>query len=297
MTSGEASNDEVDISRSFGQQAWDRLRRNRLAMFSMWTLLTLTVLCFLAPVLAPYAYEAQNLDLGASPPSAEHWFGTDQLGRDLFTRVLYGGRVSFGVGFAATFVALFIGVTWGAVAGFTGGRVDSLMMRTVDVLYALPFALFVIILMVVFGRNLLLLFMAIGLVEWLTMARIVRSQVLVLRNREFVRASQAMGASTGWILRRHIVPNVLGVVAIYVTLTIPSIMILEAFLSFLGLGVQPPASSWGLLISQGVKSMEEYIWLLAFPGVVFSLTLFCMNFLGDGLRDALDPKTVDDGGS
>jgi len=212
----------------------------------------------------------------------------------MLTRIMYGGRVSLMVGFIATAVALVIGILWGSIAGFVGGRLDAVMMRIVDIMYALPFMIFIVLLMVVFGRNILLLFVAIGAVEWLTMARIVRGQVMTLRKQEFVEAAYSMGLSRWAIIRRHIIPNTLGPVIVYTTLTIPSVMLLEAFLSFLGLGIQPPHSSWGLLINYGVETMEEYPWLLIFPGITLSLTLFALNFLGDGLRDALDPRASKD---
>jgi oligopeptide transport system permease protein len=220
--------------------------------------------------------------------------GTDTLGRDLFARTLYGGRISIMVGLVATFVALAIGVTYGAVAGFAGGKTDAFMMRVVDILYALPFAIFVILLMVFFGQNLILLFFAIGAVEWLTMARIVRGQVMAIKKMEFVEAARALGLGRRRIIFRHLIPNVLGPVIVYTTLTIPAVMLLEAFLSFLGLGVQAPMSSWGVLIKDGSEKMEEYWWLLVFPGALFSLTLFSLNFLGDGLRDALDVRASKD---
>jgi len=270
--------------------AWIKLRKNRLALFGFAVLIVLCAVSLLTPWIAPYGYEDQNLMLGATPPSTEHWLGTDIFGRDMLTRIMYGGRVSLMVGFIATAVALVIGILWGAVAGFVGGRVDAVMMRIVDIMYALPFMIFIVLLMVVFGRNILLLFVAIGAVEWLTMARIVRSQVMALRKQEFVEAAYSMGLSQWTIIRRHIIPNTLGPVIVYTTLTIPSVMLLEAFLSFLGLGIQPPQSSWGLLINYGVETMEEYPWLLIFPGITLSLTLFALNFLGDGLRDALDPR-------
>lgn len=275
---------------SLWRDAWQRLRKNRMAVGGGITLLLFIVMALLTPWLAPYSYEAQNLDLGASPPSAAHWLGTDVFGRDVLTQVMYGGRVSLAVGFIATAVALLIGVTWGAVAGYVGGRVDAVMMRIVDILYALPFMIFIVLLMVVFGRNVLLLFLAIGAVEWLTMARIMRSQVQSLRQQEFVEAAISLGLSPGAIIRRHVIPNALGPIIVYTTLTIPSVMLLEAFLSFLGLGIQPPQTSWGLLISYGAETMEEYPWLLIFPGLALTTTLFSLNFLGDGLRDALDVR-------
>ena len=279
---------------SLWQDAWIKLSKNYLALLGFAVLVLLVVISLLTPWIAPYSYSAQNLDLGATAPSLQHWLGTDVFGRDMLTRIMYGGRVSLMVGFVATGVALVIGILWGAVAGFYGGRIDALMMRIVDILYALPFMIFIVLLMVVFGRNILLLFLAIGAVEWLTMARIVRGQVMSLRHQEFVEAANSLGLSQWTIIRRHIIPNTLGPVIVYTTLTIPSVMLLEAFLSFLGLGIQPPESSWGLLISYGVETMEEYPWLLVFPGIALSLTLFALNFLGDGLRDALDPRTSKD---
>ena len=279
---------------SLWQDAWARLRKNRLAMCGLVFVVLIILLCLVTPWLTPYGYEEQDLRLGATPPSAEHWLGTDTFGRDLLTRILYGGRMSLSVGFIATAVALVIGVTYGAIAGYAGGRIDNAMMRLVDILYALPFMIFIILLMVVFGRNLLLLFLAIGAVEWLTMARIVRGQIQSLRQQEFVEAAISLGLGPAAIVWKHLIPNALGPVIVYTTLTIPNVMLLEAFLSFLGLGVQPPASSWGLLISAGVETMEEYPWLLIFPGLALTLTLFALNFLGDGLRDALDVRASKD---
>jgi oligopeptide transport system permease protein len=281
---------EAEDGSSLWQDAWLRLKKNRAAVAGGVVLITMVVLALLTPLIAPYSYEAQNLDLGASPPSAAHWLGTDIFGRDLLTQILYGGRISLAVGFIATAVALVIGVTWGAVAGYVGGRVDAAMMRFVDILYALPFMIFIILLMVVFGRNILLLFLAIGAVEWLTMARIMRTQVQALRQQEFVEAAISLGLSPSAIVFKHIVPNAIGPIIVYTTLTIPSVMLLEAFLSFLGLGIQPPQTSWGLLISYGAETMEEYPWLLIFPGLALTITLFSLNFLGDGLRDALDVR-------
>ncbi len=279
---------------SLWQDAWRRLRKNKLAVIGGITLMVVTLLCLLAPLVSPYGYEQQDLVLGAAAPSAQHWLGTEVFGRDLLTRLLYGGRISLMVGLIATGVALVIGVTWGAVAGYAGGRVDAFMMRFVDIVYALPFMIFVVLLMVVFGRNLLLLFLVIGAVEWLTMARIVRGQVQVLKQQEFIEAAISLGLPRWTIIRRHLIPNAIGPVIVYTTLTIPAVMLLEAFISFLGLGIQPPQSSWGSLISDGVETMEEYPWLLIFPGLTLSVTLFALNFLGDGLRDALDVRASKD---
>ena len=278
---------------SLWSDAVSRLIKNKAAMVGAIILFVLILCAIFAPYIAPHSYSFQNLDLGATPPSSEHLLGTDILGRDLLSRILYGARISLMVGFVATGVALVIGVSWGIVAGYFGGRIDSIMMRIVDVLYGLPFIIFIILLMVIFGRNLWLLFGAIGAVEWLTMARIVRGQVMSLKNQEFVLAAKAMGVSNLTMFRRHLLPNILGPIAVYATLTIPQVMLLESFLSFLGLGIQPPMSSWGTLIKDGVESMEEFSWLLIYPGITFTITLFALNFFGDGLRDALDPKTSD----
>jgi len=279
---------------SLGHDAWLRLRKNQLAVFGLVCLAAVAVLCLVGPWLLPYGYEEQKLELGASPPGAMHWLGTDTLGRDLLVRLLYGGRISLGVGLAATFVALTIGVVYGAVAGFFGGKLDAVLMRIVDIMYSLPFPIFVILLMVFFGKNIILLFVAIGAVEWLTMARIVRSQVMAVKRMEFIEAARALGFGKRRIIFRHILPNILGPIIVYTTLTIPAVMLLEAFLSFLGLGVQPPMSSWGVLIKDGAEKMEEFSWLLVFPAALFSLTLFSLNFLGDGLRDALDVRSSKD---
>jgi oligopeptide transport system permease protein len=271
--------------------AWRVLRRNRAAMVALILLGALTLLVALAPMLSDYRFDFTDWDQISVPPSLTggHWFGTDALGRDLFVRTLYGGRISLMVGIVATIVSLFIGVTYGAVAGYYGGRIDQIMMRIVDILYALPFMFLVILLMVFFGRNIILIFVAIGAINWLDMARIVRGQTLSLKNREFIEAARAGGVSAPRIIRRHIVPNLLGVVIIYVTLTIPQVILVESFLSFLGLGIQEPMTSWGALVHEGAQEMESAPWMLIFPSLFLATTLFCFNFLGDGLRDALDP--------
>ena len=278
-------------ARSLWSDAWLRLRRNRMAVASGVFLLVMCTLAALAPWL-PWLADptSQDLRLGVTPPSLAHAFGTDELGRDLFARVLYGGRISMLVGLVGTLVSLLIGISWGAVAGYVGGRTDDLMMRVVDVLYALPYIFLVILLLVFFSRSLLMLFVALGLVQWLTMARIVRGQVLSLKGQTFIDAARALGASDRSIIFRHIVPNTLGPVIVYTTLTVPAVILQEAFLSFLGLGVQPPNASWGTLVSDGARVLALFPWLVIFPGVALSLTLLCFNFLGDGLRDALDPQ-------
>ncbi len=285
---------EAEQGRSLWVDAWHRLRKNHMAVIGGIFIICIMILSFAGPLLINYDFKEQNLNNRLANPSAAHWMGTDHLGRDQLARILYGGRISILVGLAATAVSLTIGVLYGTISGFVGGRLDRFMMRTVDILYSLPFTIFVILLMVMFGRNIILLFLAIGAVEWLTMARIVRGQVLSLKKQEFIEACLSLGLRRRRIILRHMVPNVLGPVIVYTTLTIPAVMLLEAFLSFLGLGVQPPMSSWGLLIKDGAERMEEAPWMLIFPGLVFSMSLFSLNFLGDGLRDALDPRASKD---
>jgi oligopeptide transport system permease protein len=278
--------------RSLWAQAWRRLLRNKAAVVSIVLLSVIMLLAVLAPYLSPHPYDEVYWERIAAPPdlASGFLFGTDGNGRDLFARTLYGARVSLAVGIAATLVSLVIGVLYGAIAGYLGGAIDEVMMRFVDVLYSLPFMFFVIILVVVFGRNIVLIFVALGAVEWLTMARIVRGQTLSIRRREFIEAARAAGVSSAVMIRRHIIPNVLGPVVVYVTLTVPEVIIIESFLSFLGLGVQEPNTSWGVLISEGADQMETAPWMLIFPATFLAVTLFCFNFIGDGLRDALDPK-------
>jgi len=275
-------------------EAGRRLRTNRAAVVAGGVLLLLVLASLLAPFASRYAIDQVDWTLSplASPPSLAngHWFGTDSNGRDLFVRVWSGTQVSLLVAVLATLVSLAIGVAWGATAGYLGGRVDDWMMRFVDVLYALPYMFFVIILTVVFGRSLWLIFLAIGAVGWLTMARIVRGQAMALRQREFVAAAITLGLPAHRIIARHIVPNVLGTVAVYATLTVPQVILFESFLSFLGLGVQEPLTSLGRLVADGALEMESAPWLLLAPSVVLALILLCLNFLGDGLRDALDPR-------
>jgi oligopeptide transport system permease protein len=284
----------LEAGSSLWSDAWHRLRKNRLAIISLVIFIAICLFCVVGPFLSPYDGASQDLLMGANPPSAAHPFGTDPLGRDLMVRVMEGGRISLLVGLIATLVSLLIGVVYGATAGYLGGKVDAAMMRFVDLLYALPFTIFVILLMVAFGRSLWLIFVAIGCVEWLSMARIVRAGVIGLKKQEFVEAAVLLGYSHSRIILRHLIPNVMGPVIVVATLTVPAVMLLEAFLSFLGLGVQPPNASWGVLINEGQQNLEILPHLLIFPAFFFALTLFCLNFLGDGLRDALDPKSAKD---
>ncbi len=278
--------------RSLWVDARRRLMRNRAAVVAGVILISMTIAVIVGPWLVPFDYDFTDWSNIAIAPDlvSGHLFGTDSLGRDLLVRTLHGGRISLLVGLVATLVSLLIGIAYGATAGYVGGRVDHVMMRIVDILYAMPFMFFVILLMVLFGRNIVLIFVAIGAINWLDMARIVRGQTLSLKRKEFIEAAEALGTPTISIIRRHIVPNLLGVVVVYVTLTIPQVILVESFLSFLGLGVQEPMTSWGALVNDGAQEMESAPWLLIFPAVFLAATLFCFNFIGDGLRDALDPK-------
>ena len=277
-------------ARSLGRDAWERLCANRMARIGGGLFIGIALLCLIGPFFVPHSHETTQLAYGAQAPSWTHWFGTDELGRDILVRTLIGGRISIGVGFAATVVALLIGVVYGMIAGYNGGRIEATMMRFVDTLYALPFTIIVILLTVLLGRSILLIFLAIGAVEWLTMARIVRGQTKALRKQTFIDAAIVGGVPTRLILGRHILPNLLSPVIVFTTLTIPAVILLESVISFLGLGVQPPMSSWGMLINEGAVKLDIYPWMLIFPALFFSLTIFAFNFVGDGLRDALDPK-------
>ncbi|WP_370170155.1 MULTISPECIES: ABC transporter permease subunit [Hyphomonas] len=278
-----------------GRSLWDdaraRLFRNRAAVISMWILGALVLIAVFGPMFWVHKYSTIS-DLRTIAPTFDgmHPLGTDLQGRDLLARLMIGLRISLMVGIVATAVSLVIGVSWGATAGYLGGRVDNFMMRIVDVLYALPFIFFVILLLTVFERNIVLIFAAIGAIEWLTMARIVRGQTLAIKGKEFIEAARAAGVSRKDIITRHILPNVIGPVAVYVTLTIPVVILAESFLSFLGLGVNEPLTSLGVLISDGADRMEEKPWMLLAPALTMAVTLLCLNFIGDGLRDALDPK-------
>ncbi len=278
--------------RSLWKDAMARFRRHRAAMASLWVLGAITVLAALVPEFWPNRLDEVNWDYIQSPPTTENilWFGTDVNGRDMFSRTFYGARISLTIGVLTTLVALIIGVLYGAIAGYRGGAVGDVMMRVVDVLYSLPTLFFVIILVTIFGNNFLLIFICIGAVEWLTLARIVRGQTLSIREKEYVESALAAGLSTPTILLKYIIPNVIGPVIVYVTLLIPINIIVESYLSFLGLGVQEPFTSWGRLISQGADEIGTAPWLLIIPAAFLVITLFCFNFIGDGLRDSLDPK-------
>ena len=306
---------------SLWRDAWKRLLKNKLAIFGLVVLCVMIVAVIIGPwiieITTGYTYDLIPTDrdlVRSMPPSFKHWMGTDDAGRDIFTRVLQGGRISLMVGVISTLVSLVVGVSYGATAGYLGGRIDNLMMRIVDIMYSIPYILIVIVLLSVFGgpntptwiqwlstkiggagnqglNQMFLLFFALGLVSWLTMARVVRGQVLSLKNQEFVLAARATGVSTFGIIFRHLVPNALGPVIVYATLTVPGVMLTEAFLSFLGIGVQAPFASWGSLASDGIKNIAIFPWQLIFPGLTMALTLFSLNFLGDGIRDALDPQT------
>ncbi|MDQ3798746.1 MAG: ABC transporter permease, partial [Acidobacteriota bacterium] len=304
---------------SLWRDAWKRLLKNKLAVFGLVVITLIAAAVIIGPFIlqkvagiTPDGMPTSGDLFKSSPPSGRHWMGTDDAGRDIFARVLQGGRISLMVGIISTVVSLVVGVSYGAIAGYLGGRIDNIMMRIVDVLYSIPYILVVIVLLSVFGgpntpqwiqsmannfgggqglSQIFLLFFALGLVSWLTMARVVRGQILSLKNQEFVMAARATGVSTPSIIFRHLVPNALGPVIVYATLTIPSVMLTEAFLSFLGIGVQAPYASWGSLANDGIKNISVFPWQLIFPGVTMALTLFSLNFLGDGLRDALDPQT------
>jgi oligopeptide transport system permease protein len=279
---------------SLWQDALRRLRKNRMAMAGGYITLFLALASFLGPLVIRltwgYDYDLQNLSHGAKPPSAAHWFGTDFFGRDLLTRVLYGSQISLTVGLLAAMVAASIGTLYGAISGYVGGRLDTVLMRVVDIIYALPYMFLVIVLVTIFGKSLPLLFLALGFVGWLMTARIVRGQMLSLKEREFVVAARGLGARGWTILFRHLIPNTLGPIIVYFTLTVPTMILQEAFLSFLGLGVQAPRPSLGALINDGAQHMAVFWWELVFPGGVMAMLLFSLNFLGDGVRDAVDPQ-------
>ena len=275
------------------RMAMRRFARNRAALVALGLLVLVALLALTVEWFSPWGVAEQDLSIARQGPSWKHPFGTDEVGRDLFTRTLHGGRISLAVGFVATLVSLIIGTAWGLVAGWKGGRVDDAMMRFVDVLYGLPFLFVVVLLVAWFGQSLVLLFVALGAVQWLTTSRIVRAETRRLRDAEFVLAARSIGVPVPVILVRHLLPNLAGPVLVVATLTVPAVMLEEAFLSFLGLGVQPPLASWGSLAAEGasaINPVDSMWWLIVFPGVLFSVTLLALNFVGDGLRDAFDPR-------
>ncbi len=278
--------------RSLWQDAGRRFIHNRAALVSLFLLLLIILFVAFAPMISPFAYDDTDWNMMSAAPdfSSGHWFGTDSSGRDLLVRVAIGGRISLMVGIASAAIAVIVGTLYGSIAGYVGGKIDAFMMRLLEILNSFPFMFFVILLVTFFGRNILLIFVAIGMVSWLDMARIVRGQTLALKGKEYIEAARVAGVSTSGIVLRHIIPNVLGVVVVYASLLVPGMILFESFLSFLGLGTQEPLSSWGALLSDGANSMEVSPWLLLFPASFLVVTLFCFNFIGDGLRDALDPK-------
>ncbi|AWP32754.1 oligopeptide ABC transporter permease OppC [Pantoea eucalypti] len=289
----DAFSEKLEVEgRSLWQDARRRFIHNRAALISLLVLLVITLFVIFAPMLAHFTYDDTDWSMMSSPPdtTSGHWFGTDSSGRDILVRVAIGGRISLMVGVASALIAVIVGTLYGSIAGYLGGKTDSVMMRILEILNSFPFMFFVILLVTFFGRNILLIFAAIGMVSWLDMARIVRGQTLSLKRKEFIEAAHVGGVSTWKIVVRHIVPNVLGVVVVYASLLVPSMILFESFLSFLGLGTQEPLSSWGALLSDGANSMEVSPWLLLYPAGFLVVTLFCFNFIGDGLRDALDPK-------
>jgi oligopeptide transport system permease protein len=273
------------------ESGWQRFRRDRAAVWSGWFLIAVAAVCFLSPWISPYPYMAQDLAHSAAAPSFAHWLGTDLLGRDVLSRLLQGGMISLFVGLIATAVALAVGICYGVLAAEVGGRAEDAMMRFVDIVSTLPLTLIVILCTVVFGQNMPMIFLAVGGVSWLTMARIIRNQTREMKSSQFVQAAESLGQTRWGIFRRHYLPNLAGTIAVCATLTVPGVMLLEAFVSFLGLGVKAPMTSWGLMIKEGADIMEECPWLLISPSVVFALTLLSLNFLGDGLRDAFDPRS------
>lgn len=274
----------------FWRDAWQRLKCNKVAMASFWIIVLFMAVAVLGPLFSGYEYDEQNLMLTNQSPSWQHWFGTDNLGRDIFVRVLYGARISLAIGIVASLINLFIGVIYGGIAGYIGGRTDRIMMNIVDVLYSVPTLLYVILLMVVMKPGLMNIFIALGIAYWLQMARIVRGQILSIKEQEFVLAARTIGVPKFRILLRHLIPNAMGAIVVTMTLAIPDAIFTEAFLSFIGLGVSAPMASWGVLASEGVNNLRAYPFQLFFPAAAISITMLAFNLLGDGLRDVLDPK-------
>lgn len=277
-------------STTYAQDAWRRLKKNRMAMLGLFMIIAISAIAVLGPLLSSLSYSDQNLADANQPPSSAHWFGTDNLGRDLLIRVMHGARISLAIGIVASLINLTLGVVYGGISGYFGGRIDNIMMRVVDILYGIPLLLYVILLMVVLKPGLTNIFIALGLVYWLRMARIVRGQVLSLKEQEYILAARLIGADSWRIILRHLIPNSMGPIIITMTLAIPEAIFTEAFLSFIGLGVSAPMASWGVLASEGVTSLRSYPFQLFYPALAISITMLSFNFLGDGLRDALDPR-------
>ena len=282
---------EVMNGRSLYYDAFLRFKKNKIALISLFILILIVLAVIISPWLSPYKFDYQNYSAISLAPSSSHWFGTDDLGRDLFTRLMVGGRITLEIGLIATIVSVIIGTLVGAIAGFSGGKIDSFLMRTVDILYGLPFMFFAILLVTLFGRNFILIFIAIGAVSWLDMARVVRGQTLSIKSKEYIEAAYVCGVKENKIISRHVIRNLIGIIAVYITLTVPIVIMTAAFLSFLGLGVQPPMTDWGGMINEGAKVIAfNYWWVLVFPSAFLTVTLLCFNFVGNGLRDALDPQ-------
>ncbi len=291
-TAGAVTGADPAAGRSLWSDARRRFLRNRASVISLVLLLVIALACVVGPWMLPHAFDGADWDSMSNPPTFKnaHFWGTDDAGRDLLVRCLVGGRISLMVGLLATLASVSLGIVWGATAGFIGGRVDALMMRVVDMMYAVPYLLIAILLVTILGREFYLVVITITVFSWMDMARVVRGQTLSLRSMEFVEAARAVGVSTPRIIFAHIVPNLLGIVVIYTTVTVPGVILTESVLSFLGLGIQEPMTSWGVLIQDGAKVMEVSPWMLLFPGALLSITLYCFNFIGEGMRDALDPK-------
>lgn len=280
----------VRPSLTYWQDVWRRLKENKLAMIGLTFVVLITIIAIIGPLLSKYNYYSQDLDMANQPPSAAHWFGTDKFGRDIFVRILYGARISLAVGYAASILNIVIGILYGGIAGYFGGKIDNLMMRIVDILYSIPMMIYVILLMVIFGAGLKSIIIALAIAYWLTMARIVRGQIMSLKQQEFVLAAKTLGASSMRILLRHLIPNCMGPIIVTLTLSVPEAIFTESFLSFIGLGVSAPQASWGTLASEALEGFQLYPTQLFFPALAICLTILAFNLLGDGLRDALDPK-------
>lgn len=287
-----AKNSEAIIrpSLTYWQDVWRRLKENKLAMIGLMFVILITVIAIIGPLLSKYNYYSQNLDIANQPPSSKNWFGTDKFGRDIFVRILYGARISLTVGYAASILNIVIGILYGGIAGYFGGKIDNIMMRIVDILYSIPMMIYVILLMVIFGAGLKSIIIALAIAYWLTMARIVRGQIMSLKQQEFVLAAKTLGASSTRILLRHLIPNCMGPIIVTLTLSVPDAIFTESFLSFIGLGVSAPQASWGTLASEALEGFQLYPTQLFFPALAICLTILAFNLLGDGLRDALDPK-------